>query len=105
MFDPHATHLPHVNPANPGKLLDLAAGGPGAELVRRHPPLFEPVRAFGFDPAACPPAASPPGQPCLPASCARFTCVREHGVWWQWQQGGGGGSGGGRWRRWCGSCG
>jgi hypothetical protein len=55
MFDPHATHLPHVNPANPGKLLDLAAGGPGAELVRRHPPLFEPFRAFGFDPAACPP--------------------------------------------------
>jgi hypothetical protein len=57
MFDPHATHLPHVNPANPGKLLDLAAGGPGAELVRRHPPLFEPVRAFGFDPFRLPAAA------------------------------------------------
>jgi len=50
MFDPHATHLPHVNPANPGKLLDL-------ELVRRQPPLFEPFRAFGFDPFRLPAAA------------------------------------------------
>ena len=50
MFDPQATHLPHVNPANPGKLLDL-------ELVRRQPPLFEPFRAFGFGPFRLPAAA------------------------------------------------
>ena len=56
MFDPHAAHLPHVNPANPGKLLDLAAGGPGAELVcaatRRS---SSPSAPSASTPSACPP--------------------------------------------------
>ena len=36
MFDPHASHLPNVNPANPGKLIKFTDGS-GRKLVEAHP--------------------------------------------------------------------
>ena len=45
-FDPHATSLPGVNPANPGKMVDFRKN---SALVTKFSDQFEPLMAFGCD--------------------------------------------------------
>ena len=39
-FDPHATSLPGVNPANPGKMVDFRKN---SALVQKYPDQFAPL--------------------------------------------------------------
>ncbi|ETW06282.1 hypothetical protein, variant [Aphanomyces invadans] len=49
MFDPQATHLPNVNPSNPGKLIDFLAR---QDLLAQFPNQFAPFKGFGCNLAA-----------------------------------------------------
>lgn len=46
MFDPQATYLPNVNPANPGKMIDFPRH---RQLIDNYPDQFTPLKAFGCD--------------------------------------------------------
>jgi hypothetical protein len=46
MFDPQAKFLPHVNPSNPGKVIDFVDK---PQIVAKFADQFEPFRAFGWD--------------------------------------------------------
>ena len=49
-FDPHATFLPGVNPAMPGKSIFFM--GEDKDVVKEYSSMFEPFNAFGFSPDA-----------------------------------------------------
>jgi len=44
MFDPQASYLPNVNPANPGKMIDFLRH---RQLIEGYPDQFLPLEAFG----------------------------------------------------------
>ena len=46
MFDPQASFVPGINPANPGKMVDCSREN-GRKLVQSLPHVFEPLRVFG----------------------------------------------------------
>jgi sacsin len=46
MFDPQASHLPDVNPSNPGKMINFQQH---SSLIQKFPDQFTPFRAFGCD--------------------------------------------------------
>jgi len=46
MFDPQASFVPGINPANPGKMIDCAHEN-GRKLVQSLPKVFDPLRVFG----------------------------------------------------------
>ncbi len=49
MFDPQASHVPNINPANPGKMIDLSSQQ-GQALVKSLPPhVLQPMRLFKCD--------------------------------------------------------
>uniref|UniRef100_A0A7S3QAL4 Uncharacterized protein n=1 Tax=Chaetoceros debilis TaxID=122233 RepID=A0A7S3QAL4_9STRA len=48
MFDPQASFVPGINPANPGKLIDCAKTN-GRSLVESLPNVFDPLKVFGCD--------------------------------------------------------
>ncbi|DBA01824.1 TPA: LOW QUALITY PROTEIN: hypothetical protein N0F65_002940 [Lagenidium giganteum] len=45
MFDPHASHLPSITPANPGIKVRFV----NSQLVQQFPDQFQPLRMFGCD--------------------------------------------------------
>ncbi|KAF0699884.1 Aste57867_9568 [Aphanomyces stellatus] len=45
-FDPHACHLPNVNPSNPGKMIDFVVQ---SNLLGEFPNQFTPFNGFGCD--------------------------------------------------------
>ena len=48
MFDPQATFVPGINPANPGKMIDCSKPN-GRSLVNGLPVVFDPLKVFGCD--------------------------------------------------------
>ncbi len=46
MFDPQATFVPGINPANPGKMVDCSKEN-GRKLVQSLPQVFDPLKVFG----------------------------------------------------------
>lgn len=48
MFDPQASFVPGINPANPGKMIDCSKEN-GRALVHEYPAIFEPLKVFGCD--------------------------------------------------------
>ncbi|EQC38856.1 hypothetical protein SDRG_03814 [Saprolegnia diclina VS20] len=46
MFDPHACHLPNVNPSNPGKMINFMTR---RDLLEQYPDQFCPFEGFGCD--------------------------------------------------------
>jgi len=48
MFDPQATFVPGINPANPGKMIDCSKPN-GRSLVNGLPVVFGPLKVFGCD--------------------------------------------------------
>ena len=46
LFDPQASYVPGINPANPGKMVDCTKLS-GRALVENLPAVFDPLRAFG----------------------------------------------------------
>ncbi|OQS01509.1 hypothetical protein ACHHYP_00661 [Achlya hypogyna] len=46
MFDPHACHLPNVNPSNPGKMINFMTR---RDLIEQYPDQFCPFEGFGCD--------------------------------------------------------
>ena len=48
LFDPQAEFVPNINPANPGKMIDITSPS-GKALISSLPDVFEPFRCFGCD--------------------------------------------------------
>ena len=46
LFDPQAAFVPNINPANPGKMIDVTSQQ-GKKLVESLPNVFEPLKCFG----------------------------------------------------------
>lgn len=46
MFDPQASFVPGINPANPGKMIDCSKTQ-GRQLIQSLPNVFDPLKAFG----------------------------------------------------------
>ena len=46
MFDPQASFVPGINPANPGKMVDCSKEN-GRKLVQSLPQVFDPLKVFG----------------------------------------------------------
>ena len=46
MFDPQASYVPGINPANPGKMVDCSKEN-GRTLVQSLPQVFDPLKVFG----------------------------------------------------------
>lgn len=48
MFDPQASFVPGINPANPGKMIDCSHEN-GRRLIESLPKVFDPLRVFGCE--------------------------------------------------------
>jgi len=48
LFDPQATFVPNINPANPGKMIDVTSPS-GSSLISSLPTVFSPFLCFGND--------------------------------------------------------
>ena len=46
MFDPQASFVPGINPANPGKMIDCSKAS-GRSLIQSLPHVFDPLKVFG----------------------------------------------------------